>query len=102
MSAGKPVALQILGKEYLVSCPDEECNSLMATARYLDSRMQEVRSGGKVIGLDRIAVITALNITHEMLLIKEDLTGLERALDERLDQIEEKLEQALARCQELT
>lgn len=99
MNPAKPVALQILGKEYLVSCPDEECDALMATARYLDTRMQEVRSGGKVIGLDRIAVITALNIAHEMLQTRQELHALEQGLDERMDEIEQRLEQALVRCE---
>lgn len=57
----------ILDKSYRVSSPDSEQDSLRASAAYLDRKMREIRGGGKIIGLERIAVIAALNITHELL-----------------------------------
>ncbi len=58
----------ILDKPYRISCPESEKESLRSAAQYLDRRMREIRSAGKVIGLERIAVIAGLNITHELLL----------------------------------
>ncbi|WP_414154577.1 cell division protein ZapA [Pseudomonas sp. BNK-43-a] len=67
MSSSNSVTVQILDKEYSIICPPEERNNLVGVARYLDGKMREIRSSGKVIGADRIAVMAALNITHELL-----------------------------------
>ncbi|MGE7992280.1 cell division protein ZapA [Pseudomonas sp. NPDC089554] len=67
MSSSNSVTVQILDKEYSIICPPEERNNLVSAARYLDGKMREIRSSGKVIGADRIAVMAALNITHELL-----------------------------------
>ena len=61
------VSVKILEKEYHVACPPEERPALLESAEYLNRKMREIRDSGKVIGLDRIAVMAALNITHEML-----------------------------------
>lgn len=57
----------ILDKSYRINCPESEQESLRSSAQYLDRKMREIRASGKVIGLERIAVIAALNITHELL-----------------------------------
>ena len=57
----------ILDKSYRINCPESEQESLRASAQYLDRKMREIRSSGKVLGLERIAVIAALNISHELL-----------------------------------
>ena len=57
----------ILDKSYRINCPENEQESLRASAQYLDRKMREIRSSGKVLGLERIAVIAALNISHELL-----------------------------------
>lgn len=67
MSSSNSITVQILDKEYSIICPPEERNNLVGAARYLDGKMREIRSSGKVIGADRIAVMAALNITHELL-----------------------------------
>lgn len=62
-----PVSVRILDKEYKVTCPLEEKDGLVKAAAYVDVHMKKVRDVGKVTGLDRIAIITALNIAHEHL-----------------------------------
>jgi cell division protein ZapA len=57
----------LIDKEYSIICPQEERSNLVSAARYLDGKMREIRSSGKVIGADRIAVMAALNITHDLL-----------------------------------
>lgn len=57
----------ILDKEYLIACPPEEQQALQQSARHLDTKMRDIRNSGKIHGLDRIAVMAALNITHEFL-----------------------------------
>ncbi len=61
------VSVSILDKEYLIACPPEEQSALLQSARYLDEQMREIRSSGKIHGLERIAVMAALNITHSLL-----------------------------------
>jgi cell division protein ZapA len=61
------LSVHILDKDYQVACPPEEREALLDSARHLDSQMRHIRQSGKVIGIERIAVMAALNITHEML-----------------------------------
>lgn len=68
MSEPNPlIKVQILGKEYPISCPEEEQHDLLIAARYLDEKMRQIRNTGRVIGTERIAVMAALNIAHELL-----------------------------------
>ena len=61
------VNVTILDKEYQVACPPDEVDALTASARYLDTQMNEIRETGKIFGLDRIAVMAALNIANEFI-----------------------------------
>lgn len=65
------IKVQILGKEYPVSCPQDEQHELLLAARYLDDKTREIRDTGRIIGTERIAVMAALNIAHELLQIKQ-------------------------------
>ena len=68
MSAGtEPVSVRILDREYTVGVGAEGREALMAAAKILDGKMREIRGSGKVIGAERIAVMAALNIAHELL-----------------------------------
>jgi len=67
MTQSNTVTVQILDKEYCIACPADERSNLQSAARYLDGKMREIRSAGKVIGADRVAVMAALNITHDLL-----------------------------------
>jgi len=64
--AAKTIPVQILGKEYKIRCPEEECARLERVARFVDEKMQEVRDSGSALGTDRVAVLTALNIANEL------------------------------------
>ena len=67
MSLSQLVTVKILDKEYKVACEKQEQEELLRAARHLDEKMREVRSNGKVLGGERIAVMAALNIAHEYL-----------------------------------
>jgi cell division protein ZapA len=60
--SGSTVSIRILDKEYQVQCPPDQQDALLAAARDLDQRMREIRRSGNVIGLERIAVMAALNL----------------------------------------
>jgi len=88
--AEKPTTaeVKILDKEYLVACPDEERDALLQAARHLDSKMREIRASGKVFGTERIAVMAALNITHDLLerdTMSDTASNILNAMDEKLD-----------------
>lgn len=61
-----PVTVRILEKEYKISCPAGEHESLVASANYVNENMQKIRDGGKALGAERIAVMSAINIAHEL------------------------------------
>ena len=86
------VSIRILEKEYLVACAHEERSALLDSAEFLNTKMREIRDSGKVVGLDRIAVMAALNIANELLKVQEanrrvdgELGGRVRTLRERID-----------------
>ncbi|MDO8437363.1 MAG: cell division protein ZapA [Nitrosomonadaceae bacterium] len=70
MSASKTMNVTIMGREFRVACPDEEREELLQSVSYLDKKMREIRDSGKVVGSERIAIMAALNITHELLTTK--------------------------------
>jgi len=85
------VTVSILDKEYKVACPSGEKRALLESAEYLDEKMREIRDTGNILGAERIAVISALNITHELLNgaaiggdIKEDLSPRLRTLESKI------------------
>ena len=93
------VSVRILEKEYHVACPAEERAALLDSAEYLNRKMREIRDSGKVVGLDRIAVMAALNITNDLLLSRGRDEGAESDLAVRLKTLRERVESALTRGQ---
>ncbi|QKF50760.1 cell division protein ZapA [Pseudomonas graminis] len=92
MSNGNSITVQILDKEYSIICPQEERTNLVSAARYLDGKMREIRSSGKVIGADRIAVMAALNITHDLLHKQELPTAKAQANSANSEQVRDLLD----------
>ncbi|HCW89156.1 MAG TPA: cell division protein ZapA [Marinobacter sp.] len=87
------VEVKILDKEYLVACPDDARSALLNAADHLDTRMREIRASGKVFGTERIAVMAALNIAHDLLerdTMSDAASDILRTMDTRLDQALEK------------
>ncbi|HYN79261.1 MAG TPA: cell division protein ZapA [Lamprocystis sp. (in: g-proteobacteria)] len=89
------VDIRVLDKDYRIACPVEEQNDLLASARYLDTRMREIRQTGRVIGTDRIAVLAALNIVHELLQIQNGQPNLGPDITRRLGRLQERVGEAL-------
>lgn len=90
-----PVAIHILDKEYRIACQREEKDDLIASARYLDGKMREIKAGGKVIGSDRIAVMAALNLANEVLEQRNRKENTVQNLSKRLQTMQEKIDIAL-------
>ncbi len=101
MSDVNRVSIRILEKEYHVACPAEERRALLDSAEFLNRKMREIRDSGKVVGLDRIAVMAALNITNELLRSQGRDESLETGVADRLRLMRERVETALTRGQQL-
>lgn len=95
MTQSNTVTVHILDKEYCIACPPGEHNNLESAARYLDDKMREIRSSGKVIGADRIAVMAALNITHDLLHKEHNLDQQTTTTREHVRGLLERVDQAL-------
>jgi len=70
MTNNSAVDVAIMGREFRVTCPDEEREELLQAVTYLDKKMCEIRDNGKVVGSERIAIMAGLNIAHELLVTK--------------------------------
>ena len=95
------VSVRLLDREYQVACPTEERGDLLDSAEYLDAKMREVRDSGKVVGLDRIAVISALNLANELIKLRRHGTALDGDVGARLRTLRERVEAALERGQQM-
>ena len=102
MNHGKsiPINLHILEKDYVIACPEEERETLMASAQYLNHKVQEVRDGGKVVSTERIVVVSALNIIHEYLQYKQQKENEIHTFDEEMTRLQDKIELALSNIKE--
>ncbi|SEP15843.1 cell division protein ZapA [Aquisalimonas asiatica] len=91
----EPVRVTILDKEYMVACPPDEKEGLLSSAHMLDRRMREVRDAGRIQGADRIAVMAALNLTHELLQAQNDQRETASLVEERVRAMEKRINQVL-------
>ena len=97
----KTMEVQLLGRAYRVSCSDEERAALLQAVAYLEGKMGEIKQAGKVAGTERIAVMAALNIAHELLSMRlGDGFDMGKA-KRRIASIEATLEAALAKQEKL-
>ena len=95
------VSVRILEKEYQVSCPASERTDLLDSAETLNAKMREIRDSGKVVGLDRIAVMAALNMANELLQTRARDEALEGDVGNRIKVLSERLETVLGSSQQL-
>ena len=95
------ITIHILDKEYMIACTEDERHDLQRSADYLDTKMRGIRDSGKIIGTDRIAVMAALNISHELLSQGGGTTQADTSAGSRIRSIQEKIDDALYRSRQL-
>ena len=95
------VSVRSMEKEYVVACPYEERSALLDAAEFLNARMREIRDTGKVVGLDRILVMAALNLAHEFLKGKDRESRLDNGVGQRVRALRERVESSLGKSQQL-
>ncbi len=94
MSTTAPVSVRILDREYTVGVEENERDSLAAAARLLDLRMREIRGSNRMAGVDRIAVLAALNLAHELQQLRDEQEQTQRELSRTLDELNRQLDRA--------
>lgn len=96
MSDKQAVTVKILDREYRIACEPGERRQLLDAADHLDREMRTIRSGSVGVGLEKVAVLAALNATHELLLLREKEKSFGAAIGERLHQLRLRLDDSLA------
>jgi len=94
VNKSEPLSITILGKEYRVACPEEEKENLLASAELLNEKLNEIKQQGSVIGTERIAIMTALNMSHEIL-HNQSLSSDHDDLNQRIDALSERISDSL-------
>ena len=95
------VSVRILDKEYQVACPAEERTDLLDSAEILNDKMREIRDSGRIVGLDRIAVMAALNMANDLIHAKARDQELEGGISNRLKLISDRVDNVLNGTQQL-
>ncbi len=95
------VSVRILDKEYQVACPADERTDLLDSAEVLNEKMREIRDSGKVVGLDRIAVMAALNMANDLIKARDKGDVLEGTAKERVEAMRKRVESALHHGQQM-
>jgi cell division protein ZapA len=95
------VSVRILDKEYQVACPADERTDLLDSAEILNDKMREIRDSGRIVGLDRIAVMAALNMANDLIHAKARDQELEGGISDRLKMISDRVDNVLSGSQQL-
>ena len=95
------VTLQVMDKEYRIACPAEERDNLLASAQHLNNAIKSIRDSGKVVGSDRIMVMAALNMAHELLQYQSQKDGVTQSLSQHIKGLQHKIDGALHRGRQL-
>ena len=94
MSKTEPLTIKIMEKEYRIGCPEEEKDNLRASADLLNDKINEIKQQGSVIGTERIAIMTALNMSHEIL-HNQSISTEHDDLNKRIDAISEHITESM-------
>lgn len=94
-NANEAVSVHVLDREYTVGVEAGERASLMAAAKLLDQKMREVRGGNRMAAVDRVAVLAALNLAHELQQLRDANSARERELARAIDDLNHRLDRAL-------
>lgn len=89
------VTVQILGKDYRVACLAHEKEGLLASAKYLNEKLREVKNTGKIVGSERLAVVVSLNMAHELLQMKNEQKASGQVIKTRLQGLQDRISVAL-------
>jgi cell division protein ZapA len=88
----EPVAVHLLDREYLVACSADERADLLAAAQLLDRQMREIRGNNRMAGLDRVAVLAALNLAHELTRLRRESSQRDATVGRALGEMNQRID----------
>jgi cell division protein ZapA len=94
------ISIELMGKTYQIKCPETEVNALQRAAQYLEEKMRLIRESG-ILSLDRVAIITALNVAHQLLTLEQQKNQHAHVVSHRLTELQNKIEHALAQNKQM-
>lgn len=92
----KSINVVILDKEYLVSCDPEETEPLRQAVEFLNQQMTELKTSGSVVGSERVAIMTALNLANELLIYKREKNDYTSTIDNTIKRVQSKIDNVLS------
>ncbi|NOQ88308.1 MAG: cell division protein ZapA [Gammaproteobacteria bacterium] len=98
MNKSEPLTIKIMDKEYRIACPEEEKDNLRASADLLNDKLNEIKQSGSVIGTERIAIMAALNLSHDIL-HNQSLVVEHGDLNQRIDELSERISTSMRELQ---
>lgn len=90
-----PVAVKIMEKEYKIACPEGEHESLLASATLLNEKMHEIKTKGAIIGAEKIAVMAAINLAHDLIRMNNQATTVDSSVANRLVDLKSSIDATL-------
>lgn len=100
-SNGDVIDIKIFDRNYKIKCTEQDARELQASAQYVDEQMRKVRQSGSVMNTDRIAVVTALNLSHELLQLKQEHMQTTQRVNQRLQDLRDRVKNSLATEEEM-
>lgn len=91
------LSVNILDKEYRIACPTDAESDLLESAHFVDQQMRDIRNSGRVLSIDKIAVMAALNIAHELIKEQKKNQGVQATVDKQVQLVQDKLRSAITR-----
>ena len=95
VQTNEPVALRLIDREFLIACAPEERDGLVEAAALLDRKMRELRANTRAPSFERLAVLAAVSMTHELLALRKQQGGHDQQAAQRLGALRQRLEIAL-------
>jgi cell division protein ZapA len=95
------VLVKILDREYQIACPPSEQDALLKSARYLDENMRKIKSRGTIHGLEKVAVMAALNITHELIQKNQQINLSRHSNAQKIKYLEDKVDRAMLNSRQI-
>ena len=96
------ISIQILDRKYSIKCPTSEVSELQEAARVVQDNMKQLKRSGSISTTDQLAVVSALNVTHELLLLKKQNNNYINVMNKRLQDLQKRIEKFLAVEEEIT
>lgn len=89
------INITIMGREFRINCPKKECEQLLLASSYLDEKMRKIKEEGEIVGSERIAIVAALSITHELLVLQTGSNFDKCEFKRRIGLMEDRLDNVL-------